>query len=746
VAIIAAAAAAAAMFAPARLTGNPWIDLAERSVVAGGITFMGAHGRRWAWVVSGALIALPARGFSLALALVGLSLVVGAAVPRRRSKPFGAVALAFLTNAALWYPPSVGPIAPALAAAGCLAALVTSTRYMRPRVRRTARRTVFTAAGLVAVIIIVAGLIVGLSFRHVVGGTRAARLALGSARSGEADVAAARLNSAQVEFKDAASLLEGPAMLPSLLVPGLAQQVRAVRVGVREGRRISRSATDLVATANYDKLTYAGSIDLDRVMRLQEPTRRVTDALTVADHNLSTMLSGRLVPALHSRLAQFSEAVESARSDASLASSLLDVSPGLLGGSGPRHYLVIFTTPAELRGAGGFVGSYAEIEASAGRTRLTRSGRIEDLINAAKPGTRTISGPPDYLRRYSRFNPSDQLQDVTLSPDFPSDAQVFAELYPQSGGRPVDGVISVDPTGLAALLKLTGPVAVAGLVQPLDAQNAVDILTRTQYLDLPDRSERGEILTGAVRSTFERLTKGALPSPRRLADVLSPATRGGHLRLWSPDRHDEQVFRRLGADGVLQVPAGSDGFSVVQQNVGNNKIDAYLHRSIRYQISVDARTGHLTAQLEIVLHNDVPNLALPLSVVGNTRGQPLGTNVATLSIYSPQVVTGSRIDGRPAKLGPDTEKGLNVYDTPELAIPPGGSVRVKLELAGTADLRQGYHLLVLPQPVANPDRFDVSLTVLNGRTDRGAQGVLNLLEDRPLTAPSSTIVSLRPND
>ncbi len=42
-------------------------------------------------------------------------------------------------------------------------------------------------------------------------------------------------------------------------------------------------------------------------------------------------------------------------------------------------------------------------------------------------------------------------------------AQVIGGLYPQSGGEPIDGAISVDPITLAAFLKLTGPVAVDGL-------------------------------------------------------------------------------------------------------------------------------------------------------------------------------------------------------------------------------------------------------------------------------------------
>jgi len=183
---------------------------------------------------------------------------------------------------------------------------------------------------------------------------------------------------------------------------------------------------------------------------------------------------------------------------------------------------------------------------------------------------------------------------------------VLSQLYPQSGGRKVDGVISVDPTGLAALLQLTGKVTVAGLPQPLTAANAVDVLTRSQYLDLPDEAARGEILTEATRVTFKQLTEGSLPAPRRISEALSPAARAGHLRLWSPRAAEQALFTGFGADGSLAIPTGQDGFSLIQQNVGNNKLDAYLHRTITYRSTVDARTGALHATVRVVLTNSVP--------------------------------------------------------------------------------------------------------------------------------------------
>jgi hypothetical protein len=733
---VAALAGLAAIVAPASLTGSPVVDAIERAVVAAFVTFVGAHGRRWTWLVAGMVVATTARGASLAIVLVALAVLVAATVPKRRPKVVGAVGLGILVNAPLWYPPAAAPEG-ALAATTAYVVLVAfGLRYVRSPRRQVAQGVLIAILALCALGGLGVAVATLLAQPRVSSGASEAHRALDAARDGDAPTAQQALAEARDDFGDASSWVGGFLTLPARLVPGLAQQAHAVRVTVREGERVSALADDLVATADYDSLKYQGHLDLTQVRGLAGPSARADDALADAGARLDEVRHGVLLPPLRSRIEEFHDQLADAADDAHLAAELLRVTPDLFGASGTRRYLVVFVTPAELRGGGGFIGSYAELTATAGRVRLTRSGRISDLIFAKPLGTRTLSGPPDYLRRYERMKPEDYPQDATASPDFPSDAQVLAELYPQSGGRPVDGVISVDPTGLAALLELSGPVAVPGLPDKLSAANAVEVLTRTQYLQFPDEAQRGEILSQATKATFERLIDAELPAPRRLADVLSPAARSGHLRLWSKRPAEQAVFQLLGADGALRVPAGYDGLMVAQQNAGNNKLDAYLHRTITYDATVDATDGSLEAKLRIVLRNDVPSLDLPDPVVDNARAAPRGTNVTWLTVFTPHQVARATIDGQEVQLGPDREAGLNAFDTPLVEVPPGGQVVIEVDLVGGLDLSRPYRLRLLPQPVANPDRFSASLTIRHGRSASHGAHRVQLIDGAPLTAPT----------
>ena len=75
-------------------------------------------------------------------------------------------------------------------------------------------------------------------------------------------------------------------------------------------------------------------------------------------------------------------------------------------------------------------------------------------FNRATDGTLTLdAAPPDWMHRYGPQGFAigadarvvrDPWSIINLSPHFPSTAQVIQELYPQSGGRHLDGVFSLD--------------------------------------------------------------------------------------------------------------------------------------------------------------------------------------------------------------------------------------------------------------------------------------------------------------
>src|SRR5450759_519898 len=137
---------------------------------------------------------------------------------------------------------------------------------------------------------------------------------------------------------------------------------------------------------------------------------------------------------------------------------LMPVLKDVLGGNGPRNYLIEQVNPAELRAGGGFVGSYSLLRGDEGALTLVKSGSATDLAlprpDPGQPGFIPQPGP------YREVIPdiSWSLLDSNLYPDFASNAKAALGFVQPRLGFSIDGVISIDYFTVAKILELTGPL------------------------------------------------------------------------------------------------------------------------------------------------------------------------------------------------------------------------------------------------------------------------------------------------
>ena len=272
-------------------------------------------------------------------------------------------------------------------------------------------------------------------------------------------------------------------------------------------------------------------------------------------------------------------------------------------------------------------------------------------LNKALPkGGGHLTGPADYLARYGAFDPQKLFQDVSYAPDLPTVADVIQQLYPQAGGDPIDGVLALDPYGLADLIGLTGPIDVPGLGR-LTAANTASELLQGQYAAFAESQQRvaHDYDQDALRIEFHRLTTGSLPGPSTLSNALEPDVRQGSIGFWSFDKADQPVLYRLGLADAFPAADGHDLLGVTTQNAANNKIDVYLQRVISDAVTYDPANGAVASRVTITLHNEAPAQGLPNEVIGSYTGSglPPGTNETWLTLYSPLGLR-SRHGQRPA--------------------------------------------------------------------------------------------------
>lgn len=709
------AVALGALVTRSALTGTLAVDLA----LSAGIAALGGWAAARAphrWLALFALAATVLLNFSpWAAAGCGVSLAVvllRARMPPLKATAGGLLGVGILTE--------VGTRGPSWREAVAILGLVVLGWLASRRASGTARRafSLGLSAGLAFLVVAAAGFL-AFAVPAARDLERAVRLSEGAARvltgpGGQG--ASSSLDLAANAFGDAERRLRRwPARLVDA-VPVAAQNAASLRTLASAGRQVALAAAAVTA-GPADLRVAEGSIDLAAVDRVGRGVAAARAAVTDAVQALRARRSRALLPPvaaasrdLHARLA------EAAPTLATLERAFAQL-PKALGRDGPRRYLLALQTPAESRAAGGIVGAFGVLEADGGRLALTRTGNADDLNAGGDPAARSVQGADEFMSRYGRFLPLQNWQNLSMSPDWPTVAYVAQQLFPQSGGQPLDGVIGLDPFALSAILAATGPIDVPPWPVPISADNARSVLLHEQYLFFPN-PERREFVADVTAAVFARLT-GEGVSLRTLSSSLADAARRRNLQAWTADPDTQELIDDVGAAGGFPYPQEStDFFSVVNQNSSGNKIDWFLQRTTSYDLTFDPVLARVEGRIKIDLRNNAPAAGLPDYVIGSagprgTRTAP-GENRTWLSVYSPLELNGALLDGQPLSMEAEDELGFRVYSA-FVTIPPQSSVSVELDVSGPVDPDgSNYRLHVRSQVLPNPERVSVSARFADG--------------------------------
>jgi UDP-N-acetylmuramyl pentapeptide phosphotransferase/UDP-N-acetylglucosamine-1-phosphate transferase len=618
-----------------------------------------------------------------------------------------------------------------------LAALLIAATQHRAHRRSPVPLTNGARLGLVLVCIAVAVAVLPIAF--VAGdaadlmdrGRAAATRGLSAARDGDPILASGSFRQAALTFTRASDKLDSPFLVGGLAVPGLAPNMRAARELADIGVDLARAAEDVTTAVKPEALeVIGGRVPLDEVRRITPRLEHGSSALARALARIRRLDDPYLISPIRQAINKVTRELAHANGEAQRGVAAARLAPAVLGGDGVRHYLLVVQNNAESRATGGFVGSFGLMTAEDGKVsigRLLRTAAWNEAL--ARAGQPAADAPPDYHERYDQFGPARTLQNVNLSPDFPSVAGLLMSLTPHVGLGPVDGVLAVDPFGLAALLELTGPVDVADWPTPIDASNAVDVTLREAYAYFERTPERAEFLGDVAEVVVDRATSGSLGKPAQIARVLGGAAHEGHFMVAFARPAEQKLADDLGVAGRM-APVQSDAVAVTTSNIAANKIDSYLRRNVNYRVQLDPDAGSRRAlaagKLTVELDNTAPAQGLPRIVIGPYLPERFqaGENRAYMSLYSPLALTGAALDGGPVDITAGAERGRNVYSL-TASIPARTTQILTADFRGVVRLGAGgwYELDVGHQPTVQPDRLRVSIEVPDGWRIAAAPGL-----------------------
>lgn len=412
------------------------------------------------------------------------------------------------------------------------------------------------------------------------------------------------------------------------------------------------------------------------------------------------------------------------------AEAALSGLPSLLADGGRKRYLVAFSNLAELRGAGGHFGYVTALSAANGDLDLDDlSGRPTEIFPA--PGEVGLDYPPWFPSDFR--TQSELFQNINMTTDFPTVGR-FVLQTAEAEWPAMDGVIALDPVGIAAVLELTGPVRVPSWPDEINAENVAKIAMHDVYVEIEHNERRERFFQDVVRSAFGRLVSSRITLTPGAAGAFDGAVRGGHFRMFSEHDEDQATFERIGASGsVRRASDATDVLSVVSENAVGNKSDWFLRREIRYRVRLDPESGSAFTALGVALRNQAPSSGLPDYVIGSPLpGIEKGTNrQIVMFVRSPaDVLDGFVVNRQEVSSIPASEGSLRAYRT-TVDIPSGSHVEVGSSSRVQSALRREgdtsvYRLHVLRQAVANPDFADIEIEVPRGYQ---ANGVTTYLGD-----------------
>jgi Protein of unknown function (DUF4012) len=534
----------------------------------------------------------------------------------------------------------------------------------------------------------------------------------GSARAfGAGDQAGARrgIRAANLDLAQADAAARRTAVRVAARLPVVSSPVADLRHLLAAGHILAGTADKAVtvqARFTTSGVLRDGRIDLAAIATTLDDTTAMLGQLRRARAELDQVRGGWLAPgagaARDASLRQLGDVERQLRP----LNDVVRVLPPAIGSAGPRTYLVAISNASELKAWGGAPLAIALLRFDHGRVSVPRRGSLSEQQLTGRISWPYVSGDPWHAPgSRSLFSSSG------LSPNFPTSGEEILRAFQVLTGVRANGVVALDPTGLASLLDASGPVTTAGFGK-VGGDNVVRLLLADSYRRYPDRQVRRRYNQQLMDAVMARVLQGG--DLLRQVRGLGAAAGGRHLQLYFRDRRLQGTVRAHGLAGALS-PGAQDYLGVFTVNSNASKTDYFQRRQIEQRVRL-AADGSARVDRAIRLINS----AQPQPGGDPRTGYTTGWSHPVIAAYLPGAATRVtvRVDGKPAGWSSFQELGrlvvrAGVWLPPRSAHTVTVSYLLPRAAVPTSDgLR--YQLVADPQPIVHPATLRVVVVPPSG--------------------------------
>ena len=389
-------------------------------------------------------------------------------------------------------------------------------------------------------------------------------------------------------------------------LPGVSVAVGNWRLAAGAAADITQSTSgllslygDLSGKGGGPKIFSDGAIDLDRLSDLPERTTAAVDGLASAEAQLTEIRTDGAGAGMFGRVRDKAlTEMEPVQQAVDALASIAPVLPDALGANGVRRYLVAIGNQAEMRAAGGAPLSLVLVEFDQGRIAIPIKGQTSTQLFPPLNAPVSWWGPA--ANPFFTGNPRTAPFVVTNThPNLLFSAQEMAGAWVGGDYPPVDGVVTIDLTAIAAMLDATGPVE-SEAYGTVDGSRLGQILLIEAYQTFgqDEADERQAANQQLLDDLLTRLLSG--DDLVAAAQAIASTAPGRHLQMWMRSPELEQLAVESGAAGVVADPDDGDWSALYTQNGNQSKVDVFQQRNVLVTVQLgDDGSARVTQQMTV---------------------------------------------------------------------------------------------------------------------------------------------------
>lgn len=295
-----------------------------------------------------------------------------------------------------------------------------------------------------------------------------------------------------------------------------------------------------------------------------------------------------------------------------LGKGIFSILPDLISLNDRAKYLVLFQNNMELRGTGGFIGSYGLLSFEKGKLYdfqvydvYTADGALKGHVEPPAPIKNILGEAKWYLR------------DSNFDPDFPTSARRAEWFLKKSMNQDVVGTIAINLETLRLLLKGIGPLELLDYGETITENNLAE---RAQFHAevnfFPGSTAKKEFLSSVADALFTKLKTADAKTLLSVSSALMASLESSDTQISVSNQSSERILQTLGWNGAVEskpcptTPCYDDYLYSVDSNFGVNKANFYITKETNLDVSI-SKDGNPTHTLQTTWKNAATSNAWP---------------------------------------------------------------------------------------------------------------------------------------